>query len=113
MFTRILLTPLAIFIVSWVLFKIFTVVVGYFSYLRLKKQGVVFLGDGSYSLFRDYGLFGEIMKKYPSTISTAKMMKENLKTEQLPPVVGLIFFGTIVLFINSPDLLPDLYINKN
>jgi hypothetical protein len=73
----------------------------------------VFLGDGSYSLFRDYALYNNIMKKYPSTISSEKLMKESLKTEQLPPVVGFIFFGAIILFINSPDLLDDLYINKN
>jgi hypothetical protein len=73
----------------------------------------VFLGDGSYSLFRDYALYDNIMKKYPSAISSEKLIKESLKTEKLPPVVGMIFFGTIILFLNSPDLLEDLYINKN
>lgn len=71
------------------------------------------MGNNSYSLTRDVKLTLDIMKKYPTTLSYARMMKEELNTDVLPPIVGRIFMGQVYLMFTSVEHLQDLYVNKN
>lgn len=41
------------------------------------------------------------------------MFIEHLKSEQLPPIIGVVFLGSVRLTITSADVLQDIYINKN
>lgn len=71
------------------------------------------MGNNSYSLIRDVKLTLNIMKKYPTTLSYERMMKEEFKTDVLPPIVGRIFMGHVYLMFTSVEHLQDLYVNKN
>ena len=71
----------------------------------MKREGVVFLGDGSFSLIRDIKLMREIMREYPSALHFDKMIKKSLGVTKLPPLVGLILGSNIMLMVTSADLL--------
>jgi len=71
------------------------------------------MGNNTYSPYRDIKLILDIMNKYPSTISFYRMIKEDLKTDKLPPIVGRIQMGHVYLMFTSVEHLQDLYVNKN
>ena len=99
-------------VAGWFLWKIFTTFMGYLDYLHYKKQGVVFLSKG-YTLFEDLKRVLEITKKYPTAFSWRRLFEETLKTDKLPPAIGVLFMGQVNLTITSAEMLEDIYINKN
>jgi hypothetical protein len=72
----------------------------------------VFLSKG-YTLFEDLKRVLEITKKYPTAFSWRRLFEETLKTDKLPPAIGVLFMGQVNLTITSAEMLEDIYINKN
>lgn len=101
------------FVIGWLVWRAIPILFDYFEYRRLKGQGVVFMGQNSYSLFRDIKLMMSVMKKYPTSFSYERMFKEEMAVETLPPIVGRIFMGRLYLMFTSVEHLQDLYVNKN
>jgi len=71
------------------------------------------MGDNSYSLLRDIKLLIQNINKYPTSLSYEKMIKEEMKVDTLPPIVGRIFMGRVYLMFTSVEHLQDFYFNKN
>ena len=109
----ILIKAVLAFILGWLIWRAIPITIDYFEFKRLRAQGVVFMGNNSYSLLRDVKLMIGIMKKYPTSFSYELMMKEEMKVETLPPLVGRIFMGKVYLMFTSMEHLQDLYVNKN
>ena len=89
--------------VIWFIDRSIPIVRDYFEYRRLKSEGVVFMGNNTYSLIRDMILLKKTLKECPSCISFKKMFQDEMKVEQLPKITAKIFMGQIELSFNSAD----------
>jgi hypothetical protein len=97
---------LALLFVVWFVHRISYFVYGYYEFLRLRKAGVPFGGNNTYSLTRDGLLLKKHLAKTPTTFAWTNMFRESLKTEKLPPIIGTtLLLGNVILTINSADLL--------
>jgi hypothetical protein len=73
---------------------------------RLIKQGVVFLNNP---------ILGEVMvmSKYPESDMPvfAGLSAETIKQEgRIPKVAGYCFFGRCLVFVNTVEMLDDIYV---
>jgi hypothetical protein len=93
---------LGLFII-WLLDRLIPIVHDYFEYRRLKNEGVVFMGNNTYSIIRDLKLTKKTFEKYPTCVSFYKMLREDMKTEQLPQICARIFMGEVILLFNSVE----------
>ena len=53
------------------------------------------------------------VNKRRACLNVLNLFKETFGADKIPPIIGTVFFGTPVLFINSCDQLQELYITKN
>ena len=97
---------------AWFIWRVIGVLRGYISYRFYRDQGVVFI-SGGYNLFGDIKRLVGSWEKHPNALSWLKIQKDALKTEELPPVVGVTLLGTPLLHVTSVDMLQDLYVNRN
>jgi len=96
----------------WVIAKIIQTIKGYREYHFYKKQGVAFMTP-TFNVFSDIQKLMAIIKKYPHAISWYRLYLGEFEADKVPPIIGINFFGSIMLAVTSADLLQDLYVNKN
>lgn len=61
------------------------------------------MGNNTYSIIRDTILIKKILEKYPTCVSFSKMLKDDMKVEQLPQIAARIFMGEVILLFNSVE----------
>ena len=103
------------FITVVVLHKLIEIVRHYFHYRKYKRDGVVFMGDGGWSLIRDLKFVMAGLDKKRNAFSMLTVFRDNLPNNslQLPSVVGVFWFGRVAVYVTSVECLQDLYVNKN
>lgn len=57
--------------------------------------------------------FDKIIKEEPYTMNWGAMVRKGLKVDVIPPMTGVILFGTPYITINSHKYLQDFYVNNN
>jgi hypothetical protein len=94
----------ALFVV-WLIDRSYSLLWHYLDYRRLKLEGVVFINN-SFNPIGDMKLMLTCLEKYPTSVSFAKQMREELgNCEILPPVVGRVYLGKINLMFTNVDQL--------
>lgn len=73
-----LVYPLIMLITTWLLYKAHFLVVNYLEFRRLRSQGVVFMGDNTFAIFRDIPNLIKTLNQYPHCFNQTQFFKNSL-----------------------------------
>ena len=82
------------------------------NYRRLKAQGVVF-NTRRFALLDDMVAKKEYTELNPFTPFVGHLIKHTNNLDKCPPIYGVFFPVSTLVFIASADLLEDVYVKQN